>query len=213
MTNKSQRGEFPIKPDPQRELRTGAWIQHRVLTIIWEKDADGQPVQQLRFRVHEPKEDSSTLNVMDFIETIQDYEIPMEFLEKTPWDIGLPNFQGGAALNHPRLLVLQLDNAINWEFTPTGPGVTAKVEKPSSRLEDCSLYFVDRGNQRSPGQAGAPADCRIAYWSVLERPKDAQGLYDRAFNFHVDFIDSETGRRLQTIFDPNVPDQGGGSIP
>lgn len=205
----------PIAPDPEKELKGVTWIEHRVLTVIGDIDPKTGQLTGLRFSVNIPKTDTLRADVYDYIPKILGYQIPPGgTMTDTLWNIELPNCDPGAIENEPRILILQLDNAIDWEFSSDDPGVTAKVETvPQDPLENCSVYFVDdKGVWSGPGEK-APPNCRLLYWSVLARPKNAAGYYGRRFNFYINFIDSITGQRMRTVFDPSIPDQGGGSIP
>lgn len=207
--------DVPIEPDPAKELKGVTWIEHRVLTILPRLDKDGSPLKGLQFAVDVPKADTFQADPRDYIPRILDYQIkPDSTLTDRMWNIELPLCDPAAVENEPRILIMQLDNDIDWEFSPGAPAVTAKVETvPQDPLENCSLYFVDRdGNWTLPGSE-APKNCRLVYWSVLARPKNDVGYYARRFNFYIDFIDPDTGQRMRTVFDPSIPDQGGGSIP
>lgn len=185
-------------------LPVGSWIQHRILTMVWDVGGRKHP----RFRVVNSAHPQSTEDVKTYVKRVINDQVIDPLLSPTPWDIDLPDYEPSTTDNHPRIIVLQLDKTFEWVFTPGKPGIDAKQDKPH---EDSDLHFVDAlGDAKLATTAGAPADCRMLFWSVLERKKPD---YGRGFNFYIDMIDPESRRRMPLIFDPNVPDSGGSSIP
>lgn len=192
----------PISADPG--LPAGSWIQHRILTMVWDENGRKHPRFRVANSVHKPtKED-----VADYAKRVIGDQMLAPPPEPTPWDIDIPNFDPSNPKNHPRILVLQLDSTFLWEFSQGTPGVDAKTDIAGY---DSGLHYVDStGASKPAGPEGPPAGCQMIYWSVLSRPANASG---RSFNFYITLIDPESGHRMPTIFDPNVPDNGTGSIP
>lgn len=192
-----------IEPGPG--LAVGHWIQHRILTIVWDEHGRKHP----RFRVAKSVRTPTQEDVKEYVKKVINDQSPDPLIGPTPWDIDLPDFEPLTPENQPRIMVLQLDRKFEWEFTSDRPGIDAKQAFPG---EDSGLHYVDplgMAIQAGP-KVGPQAGCRMLYWSVLSRPRDHTG---RGFNFYIDLIDPESGRRMPTIFDPNVPDNGSGSIP
>ncbi len=193
-----------IAIEPGAGLPVGSWIQHQILTMVWDVGGRKHPRFRVAASIHKP----TTENVADYARRVIGDHMLGPLPGPTPWDIEVPNYEPANPKNHPRILVLQLDSAFMWEFSPATPGVDAKDDIPGY---DSGLHYVDANGVSAPATpAGPPAGCRMIYWSVLSRPAQASG---RAFNFYITLIDPESGRRMPTIFDPNVPDNGTGSIP
>ncbi|MDB5471319.1 MAG: hypothetical protein JWR84_2879 [Caulobacter sp.] len=187
------------------DLPVGSWIQHRILTMVWDFGGRKHP----RFRVTKPALAPTQEDVEKYVAKIINVATPDPMVPPTPWDIEVGNLAtSGARPNHPRILVLQLDSQFEWQFTAGSKGVSPKVQKTG---EDSGLHFVDSLGMAHPAtSAGAPDGCRVVYWSIHSRP---EGDVGRGFDFHIDLIDPESRKHMPTIFDPNVPDSGGSSIP
>lgn len=205
--------DYAIRHYPTLKLPTGSWIQFRVLTLKWnDKRRDVRRQAGLRFEVHKPPTDGSQDSIEKFVANNLDYTFEAKRFSSTPWDIDLPRFDKNF-YNSPRIMVLLLDNALPWRFTPGSRGIASKRD---NQEENSSLHYVHSDRvARLATPSGVPDGCRMLFWSVLSRPKaDGEDTAERrGFNFYVDLIDAGNGRTMPTIFDPNVPDNGGASIP
>jgi len=138
----------------------------------------------------------------------------------TPYDIALKG-------RYQRWIILELEEGYNWRFAPGSPGVATAVDnsgQPPS--QDYGLCFVTKNSIVGPknlsadphltvpahGDPAKPEDweCKVLYWAVSSRPDENE----RKFNFYIEFHQVSEGkdRTLPMIFDPNVPNDGGGSI-
>lgn len=104
----------------------------------------------------------------------------------------------------PCYVVVELDPAWNWQFRADGPAVTTKEPYGD---HNCCLRHVSANGDLLPGAAPGEDGCRIAFFSVTNRPKHSHPH----FNYHVEFLMPD-GRKVPLIIDPDVPNDGG-SIP
>lgn len=196
----------PIPVNNSIALKHDDWIQHRILTVTFEPDSQGHLGP--RFRVSEPAQPPRLgAHVLSYIGGVLQRTPPRPNVRPGMFDIDLPNLAGSGP-NHPRILVLQLDPTQPWTYTEGEFGVTQKVRQTN---EDANLYFVDDDNKVTAAGAPAPANCRLLFWSVVSRI--AEPIYcPRKFNYYVTFHDG-LGSTMPTIFDPSIPNTGGGTIP
>ncbi|HYE45708.1 MAG TPA: hypothetical protein VEA44_08030 [Caulobacter sp.] len=137
-------------------------------------------------------------------------------------------------------LIIILDPRVNWQFMANGRGVTTKsyygadnfgvsfvTRKLVKTGQDEHRVLVDFSDPNTC--FGAPEGCKILLFGVARRRADTTppvpGYNSRqGFNFHIEFkwearldpIDPKKiipAMRLPTIFDPDVPNSGGSSIP
>lgn len=121
---------------------------------------------------------------------------------ETPYDI---------AFSKQAYVVIELDSAINWEFSRGSYGITSKSYDPE---EDANVVFLDTGGTRyGPDSKIKVPDklCRLAYFHAVSRRP--QGDTKRSFNFHITFDWANTKHSMPCIFDPDIPSSGGSSFP
>jgi hypothetical protein len=113
-------------------------------------------------------------------------------------------------------LVLELDRKINWRFTPQAHGVTTKDYYGADNF---GLTFIEADGAFSTPNSDVVVksdNCQILYFRIARRRPDepaVQGNDSRqGFNFHIEFM-WQDGRTMPMIFDPNVPNGGGASLP
>jgi hypothetical protein len=108
------------------------------------------------------------------------------------------------------ILILELDQRINWCFTRGSLGVTTKDFYSDHSF---GVRFVDSTGTALPVGSKAPEKhSRILFFAIAERHADTR----ESFNFHIEFVWKNLifdEFRLPTIFDPDIPNTGSGSIP
>jgi hypothetical protein len=179
-------------------------IVHYVLT------QDCSPDEPTQFHVCPPKERPNETRIDCYIAALKGAPSSPscdQAAAPTPLDI-----DPGYGLAWPRYcyLILELNSIGNWEYTEGSPGVTMK--KKPGEIEDSQLIFVDTNGMPTPLGSKTPPNCKILYWKILKRSDSVA----REFNFHISILQKDqTGavRKLPLIFDPNVPDTGGTTIP
>ncbi len=174
-------------------------IVHRILSLKQTINAT-TGTGPVTFVLSEPSKPPTVgISIGEYLNLITDKGIDRSPGPATPFDIKLLK---------QCFVILELHGDVNWEFTPTSKGLSAKAGEITD--EDADLMFVTEHGLVGPGQP-TPSACKILYWSVIKRLPNKQ----RGFNFHVDFVQVTGGRelRLPTIFDPNVPNTGGPAIP
>jgi len=113
-------------------------------------------------------------------------------------------------------LLIQLDPAINWQFTKGEVPCTLKEQDLTGR--NIKLRHVYDDGRWSNGPVVAD-DCRTIFMGVVKRAKPTgPGEPPEAscfINLNVEFLQEVNGRptRLKIIIDPDVPNEGPDSIP
>jgi hypothetical protein len=192
--------DIPAATDETR-LGSGAHIVHRVLSYAPTAD------EPLRYLPKVPLTKPPHNTIEDYVRYLLDHpsKVGIE-ASATPLDI-----DPGKGLAYPKtcFLVLELQEGVNWEYAEGSQGLSAKQK--GFEHEDNGLTFVTKDGLFESPRCRVPPACRILYWSIVKR---TAGI-DRPFNFHIATYqrDASGTRRLPTIFDPNVPNGGGTSIP
>lgn len=133
---------------------------------------------------------------------------------------GPPRFQDvpsqwDITVNEQSWVVIELDPLWpDWQFQTGFVALTAKASRIGQNHRLRHVYPSNHGTV-PPGaeQSDIPYDgCRVAYFGVAERLRPPLNQIASQFvNFHTEFI--EGGKRLQVIFDPDVPNGGPDAIP
>lgn len=199
------------------------WIQYRILTMRWRPMPPTMevpypsPKEGLRQLVHIPGAKIEEVDLADFTGGHHNDRTKARAFSigKTPWDIDIEESYESPNYNRKRILVIHLDTKFEWEFKKGTRGVTSKTPVNG---EDGGLHYVDPGTGFGIPMPddGLPMGCSMIYWSLLGRAgrtSPETGAKVRGFNFHIDLINPDTRRRMPTIFDPNIPDNGGATIP
>jgi hypothetical protein len=124
-------------------------------------------------------------------------ERALPFSIETPYDI---------VVRQPSCIILQLDRAINWEFSKGDYAITSKFDYGDSNFGMGCGYRNGTITRAGPVQSEG---CNVAYFYVNRRASHESQM----FNFHVDFKQTDNQgvtRRLKTIFDPDIKNDGGG---
>lgn len=123
-----------------------------------------------------------------------------------------------------RWILIELRERTNWRFIPGSPGASKKLPTQDEDHTLCfatsKQYYVPQDGSGKPifvpdlGSPANPEICRVLYWGVARRPAPPNTC--RGFNFWVEFYQDVGGGEIHTIptiFDPNVPNDGGPQIP
>lgn len=202
LTPNEQRPIAVSPPANDTELAPLAPVLHRVLTIL-PSSTDHHLIFAAMKPPRRPRRPDETIEAYAEDVAANPTVIPHQMSEMTPYDINP---------TERCYLLLELDQSINWQYTPLGRGVTAKAD--AFDHENYGLRFVPDRGRVQPAGALAPPCCHVLYFGLLRRKK-VDGIIERGFNFEIEFYQTSDGalRRLPTIFDPNVPNTGGSEFP
>lgn len=112
----------------------------------------------------------------------------------------------GIPVDAPANVVVVLDTDTAWRFRKGKPAITAKGDYGDSNW---GSWHVDEDGE--PVDT-FPAGCKIAYFSVVNRPSAPHPQAIQSFNFHLE-LQQEDLRWVEIIIDPDVPEVGGEGYP
>lgn len=112
----------------------------------------------------------------------------------------------GIPVDAPANVVIVLDTDTAWRFRKGKPAITAKGDYGDSNW---GSWHVDEDGE--PVDI-FPAGCKIAYFSVANRPALPNPHAVQSFNFHLE-LQQEDRRWVEIIIDPDVPEVGGEDFP
>jgi hypothetical protein len=130
--------------------------------------------------------------------------LPWNVKPTGPLDIMLPHKQ-------QCYVVIELDKTKNWQFRSGGPGITSKTDYGDDNADLTHLYpgAVDEDGQPAILSAYGPGvnGCRLLHFAVARRAKFER----QRFNIHVEMTHPQfPDSPMEVIFDPDIPDDGGG---
>lgn len=114
-------------------------------------------------------------------------------------------------------LLIQLDPDKNWQFTPGQVPCTLKEEDLYGR--NIQLRHVFSKNGKAIKGAVSDGGCQTIFFGVVQRgPVEGEVKPDPGrcgINLNVEFVqlDGTVAKKLQLIIDPDVPNDGGTTIP
>lgn len=121
-------------------------------------------------------------------------------------------------IKRPSLVVIELDNSIQWRFSNKRPSVTMKKENRGKNFN--LIHVPDTANSTVPDNLNGK-DCHLLYFSAVKRKYyDGLKIDHNKFNFHIDMYyiykneqNEEIVEIVPIILDPDITNPGGQGVP
>lgn len=173
-------------------------IVHRVLQLAYRPGP--RPILEHNF--FSPEDPVLGKDIRDFAKQLPNNPTnTSQRVVRTPFDI---------KVTKPSFVLLELEEGLNWHFTPGSRGVTTKLSNVNHPGAHFGPFFITPG----PGDgiihetASVPNRCNALYFLLARQ--DASGK-PASFNFHISFYQEVGGVRteLPIIYDPDIGNDGG----